>query len=98
MSKTTQPKMVPWYSPKLLMRTAYEVAISTILARHNDRRLLETLTPTGSQMDPHDYTSTDDGSRRDDILIDYLADTGDGWDSTYAVACSVAHPNIDLNG
>jgi Calcineurin-like phosphoesterase len=35
---------------------------------------------------------------RDEIWIDYVADTGDGWNPTYAVAYHLARPALDLNG
>ncbi|MBS1809407.1 MAG: metallophosphoesterase [Acidobacteria bacterium] len=38
---TWQKKMVRWYSPKQLLRTASEVFISSILGRHADRRSIE---------------------------------------------------------
>ena len=33
---------------------------------------------------------------RDEISIDYVADTGDGWDSTYAVAYYLTLPHLDF--
>ena len=33
---------------------------------------------------------------RDEIWIDYICDTGDGWNSTYAVAYTASQPAIDV--
>ncbi len=37
-------KMVGWYDPVQLLRTAKDVVISTIIGQHADRRLIETIT------------------------------------------------------
>src|SRR5207253_2712653 len=34
---------------------------------------------------------------RDEIWFDYVADTGDGWNSTYAIAYHLTQPSLDLN-
>ena len=31
-----------------------------------------------------------------DFWFDYVADCGDGWDSTYAVAYALAQPSLDV--
>jgi hypothetical protein len=77
-------KMVNWYDPGQLLKTALKVAVSTIFGRHADYRLLEALGRGPATI--YDYTKREDGQTRDEIWIDYVADTGDGWDSTYAVA------------
>ena len=38
----------------------------------------------------------DEWSKRDSITIDYVADLGDGWDSTYSVAWSLAQPELEV--
>lgn len=42
--KIKQAKMVGWYNPTQLLQTAKQVVISSILGRHMDRRLIESLT------------------------------------------------------
>ncbi|MDQ2921174.1 MAG: metallophosphoesterase, partial [Acidobacteriota bacterium] len=51
--------------------------------------------PTGG---PAEADGIHDYSTKDQIWIDYVADTGDGWDSTYAVAYQVGQPQLDLQG
>ena len=95
--------MVGWYAPRQLMRTAVQVIISTIFARHSDQRRLQA---AASQRGPeiHDYTFhyDDDGNTnckvnvsypRGSIWIDYAGDVGDGWNSTYAIAYNLAQPS-----
>jgi hypothetical protein len=90
-----QLPMVGWYDPRQLVRTAIQVAISTIFGRHSDRRLVEALASGRPEMYDYTYHYRDDGhdlcemdlSRpRDEIWIDYVADLGEGWNSTYTVA------------
>jgi hypothetical protein len=96
-------EMVGWYDPGQLAQTAINVAISTIFGRNADYRATEAL----SQPEPDDEAG-DVGAREptasgvfdyssgDSLWIDYVADTGDGWDSTYAVAYHVAQPQLQI--
>src|ERR1051326_646730 len=96
--KVTQTKMFGWYDPSALLRTAVDVGFSTIFGRHSDVRVLEAITPVepGQPSSFFDYTQqykngadgepVSTGQPREDIWIDYVADVGDGWNSTYGVA------------
>lgn len=77
--------MVGWFDPGPLISTAVDVLVSTMFGRHSDYRLLEALA-TSHQTDDFDYTRDEQGQPRTEMWIDYLADTGDGWNPTYAVA------------
>ena len=92
MSQAKQMPMVRWYDPLQLIRTGMEVAASTLFGRHSDFRLLEALAAPGVQFDD------DWGNLRADesLWIDYVADVGDGWNSTYAIACALARPALTL--
>lgn len=104
--------MVGWYDPAQLMRTGVEVFLSTLFGRHADYRLMEALTPVGED-DPnhyHDFTRhwkadalgrdryDPNAELRRDIWMDYVGDVGDGWHPTYAIAHSLAQPQLDLEG
>lgn len=101
-------KMVGWYDPSQLARTAVDVIVSTLFGRHSDYRLMEALV-TGASTDPYDYSrewkpGPDDrdipdlqGKLREDIWLDYVGDVGDGWDSTYAIAHCLAQPQLEIN-
>lgn len=87
--------MVGWYDPRQLIRTGVQVAISTIFGRHSDRRLVEALASSRPEIYDYSFHYKDDGGEsceldqsrpRDEIWIDYVADLGEGWNSTYAVA------------
>jgi hypothetical protein len=80
--------MVGWFDPGQLVRTGLDVVISAMFARNSDRRVLDALSHPG--FDACDYSS------RDELWLDYVADTGDGWNSTYAVAHAVARPELGV--
>jgi hypothetical protein len=79
---------VGWYDPRQLATTGIAVAISTLFGRHADRRMLEAL--DAAPLDYFDYSVDDAGRPRPELWLDYVADTGDGFDATYAVASAVA--------
>jgi hypothetical protein len=102
-----QKRMVGWYDPRQLAQTAVQVAISTVFGRHSDHRLVEAMASGELQEAFYDYTChyTDDGRDcceldptrpRGSIWIDYVGDVGDGWNSTYAVACQLAKPALSF--
>jgi hypothetical protein len=75
--------MVDWYSPGQLIHTGAMSLIAAIFGQQMDRRIIEAL---GTQADVFDCTRNSEGENLTEITIDYVADTGDGWNSTYAVA------------
>jgi hypothetical protein len=100
-----QCPMVGWYDPRQLVRTASQVAISTIFGRHSDRRLVEALASGRPEIYDYTYHYKDDGAElceldearpRDEIWIDYVADLGEGWNSTYAVAYYLAEDSREF--
>ena len=76
---------VAWLSPVQLARTGIEVAQGTLFARFADKRDVEASTPERA----YDLS----GLAGDDeaFVLDYVADTGDGFDPTFAVAADLAH-------
>jgi hypothetical protein len=98
-SKKAKPR-VCWYEPIQLIRTGRLVAIATIFGQHADPRLVEGITrddrrPKGelgiAPFGPHDYSGY-----QAPFWIDYVSDTGDGWDATYTVAYHVAQDELTL--
>lgn len=80
-----QKSMVGWYDPAQLIATGAEVLVSTLFARHADSRSVESL---HSHAKPIDCSKL--GHESGGVWLDYIADTGDGWNSTYAVAEAAA--------
>ena len=86
-----QHSMVGWYDPAQLVRTGLAVAASTLFGRHADYRLMEALVA----LIGHPYDEPQSSADKD-FWIDYVADIGDGWNSTYDVAYEVAQPHLDV--
>lgn len=80
--------MTEWYAPLQLLRTGRDVAVSSLFGESDDRRLFQHLAW-------RDYAHYD-LSNRDSLVIDYVADTGDGFDSTYAVHEWLTRPTLEL--
>jgi hypothetical protein len=96
-------EMVGWYDPGQLARTGVEVCISTIFGRHADNRLIQALVAGTAHSYDHTFAYKhnsegvyvpDTSAPVDELWIDYVGDVGDGWDSTYAVARSLAQPSL----
>ncbi|WLG48264.1 metallophosphoesterase [Pseudomonas sp. FP1742] len=80
----TQEAMVNWLGPVQLGRTGLQTAVATTIGAFADpREVLAMLNPRDSN--PPIQVAADG-----DVWIDYLADTGDGWDSTYSMALCVS--------
>ncbi len=86
--------MYGWYDPRHLLKIGVRVGIATIFGEFLDRRELfgNRDDPSRAGLDPqHDY------SRRAELWLDFVADTGDGWDSTYAVARILARKTLTFS-
>jgi hypothetical protein len=79
--------MAHWYDPIPLAKIAVRVVISSVFGAFADRReLVAAVNPVADNpFDPaQDYADVDDSGSG--FWIDFIADTGDGWASTRAVA------------
>jgi hypothetical protein len=81
--------MVGWFDPPVLAQSAWLVAVSNVFGRHSDTRLIEAL--SGLPQSKFEYTNFGQ-----DFWFDFVCDTGDGWDSTYAIANALAQPEVVL--
>jgi hypothetical protein len=90
--------MASWYHPGLLVQTGIRVAISTVFGEMADRReAMAAANAVASQ--PFDDTFDYSGRSRDGAFwFDFLADTGDGWDPTYAIARLLTEGEIQPEG
>lgn len=97
--------MTEWYDPRLLLKTAGKTFLSETIGEYADPRL-GTADPRPGRF--FDYSKglrrtefdfeTIRNEERTDMWIDYVADVGDGWNPTYAVAMSLARPEIKIDG
>ena len=80
-------KMVGWYDPLQLMDTGVQVAVSELIGSRSDYRVIEGYSPA---QEVFEYATDPE------IWVDYVADLGDGWDSTYAIASTLAAEQLEL--
>lgn len=84
--------MVRWYNPLLLLKAGARSAITTIVGSVSDNRELRAALapiPDDGSYGVYDYCGTQtEGS--DGLWIDYVADLGDGYEPTFAVADALA--------
>ncbi|RYG02546.1 MAG: hypothetical protein EON94_05700, partial [Caulobacteraceae bacterium] len=92
-----RPGMSSWYNPAMLVRTGIRVAISTVFGQFADRR--EAMAAANAiAPSPFDVAFDYSGKAGSDgFWFDYVADTGDGWNSTYAMARLLAQEAIELD-
>lgn len=90
--------MVGWFDPGELISTGFRAVVSALVGEQSDKRVVQAL---GTQhVDVHDYSQppsdmpTTDSA--DGLWIDYLADTGDGFNPTYTGAWLLAQPSLSL--
>jgi hypothetical protein len=84
--------MVRWYDPSLWLSTGVQVLLSTALGQRFDYRLME---DTAGPQGIFDYSAE---RPERGLCFDYLADTGDGWNSTHAMAALVAQEQLTVGG
>jgi hypothetical protein len=101
------PQMVDWFDPGLLAKVAVRSIISATLGQYTDQRLMQAATDNASWEDlkaRYDYSGTGkpgdaiqpmrDGS----VWVDYIADLGDGFEATYAMAYLLAAETLTVQG
>ena len=80
--------MAGWYDPRLLAKTGVRAAISTLFGHFADKR--EAIAAANAiQATPKDGEFDYSGARDPQtgaFWFDFLADSGDGWKSTFAMA------------
>ncbi|MEO8666183.1 MAG: hypothetical protein ABI462_11880 [Ignavibacteria bacterium] len=96
--------MVKWFDPSQLINTGIKIVFSTIIGEQSDKRLLQAL--ASSKKEYFDYSNyyneveerivADRINPRKEMWIDYISDTGDGWNPTYSVAYYASSPELDL--
>src|SRR5207249_6751683 len=95
------PEMTSWFNPTLLIKLLWRVVISDVFGQYADRRLIEAaLDPaTKAEIQARDDLSKvlqPDNSGA--VWVDFVADLGDGFDSTYAIAYLLAQPSLSVDG
>jgi hypothetical protein len=98
MSARKRLPMTGWYNPVVLVRTAIRVAISTVFGEFADRREAMAMANAISAQ-PFDASfDYSQNAPQGDFWFDFMADTGDGWSSTFAMAQLVTQPAWSIAG
>lgn len=106
----TYPRMTGWFGPGLLLKLLGRVVVSDMFGQYADRRLiLAALDPVApnelveraqkflpDKNSEQVWTFTPDAEGA--VWIDFVADLGDGFDSTYAIASLLAQETLTVDG
>lgn len=106
-SRRDFPKMVPWFGVDALARTGMRDFTARLFGEYADQRILQAAIDNVSPeelVSRYDYSAIDksassDGLTKDaggGVWVDYIADTGDGFNSTYSMASLLAQPELTL--
>ncbi len=103
-TEVQQLPMVGWFDPAQLVDAGLKSVVSSVIGARLDQRVVQALASRRREF--FDYTFhyrtgrrgpfVDRSRPREDIWIDYVCDTGDGWNPTYAVAHAVAQPQLEV--
>jgi len=91
--KYRKAKMVNWFEPRMLFQTAVKSVISALFGNYADRREMEAALATTKS---NDNTDEPLYKKEDELWIDFISDTGDGFNSTYSVALTAALPTLTV--
>jgi hypothetical protein len=91
------PGMTSWFRPGLLWKLLGKVIVSDLFGQYADRRLIVASLDTVTEDELTKRAKSlnlkpSDGA----IWIDFVADLGDGFDATYAIATLLAQKNLDI--
>lgn len=91
--------MVPWYSGTStdLFKTAFDLMVSvTLFVGRFDMRMMQAAMNKAPDEAKNADLFYDHFCKRDDLWFDFIADTGDGGNSSYAVARLLAQPSLQI--
>jgi hypothetical protein len=95
------PSMTGWFEPVLLAKLLLRVIISDVFGQYADRRLISAALDPVSEKSLRDRVDISRSMAKDKaeaVWFDYVADLGDGFDATYAIAFLIAQPQLPVEG
>ena len=103
-ARTLRLPMVGWFDPSQLLVTGAKTLAALVVGQRSDPRIVQALAARETEF--FDYTvhytdgpagpCPDPERARGEIWIDYVCDTGDGWNPVYAVAYAATQPVLEL--
>lgn len=96
--------MVNWFDVGQLVSTGFRIIFSKIIGEQSDKRIIQALASSRKEYFNYSHFHNIVGDRvisdfdnpRKEIWVDYISDTGDGWNPTYAVAYNASNPELDV--
>jgi hypothetical protein len=85
----TPQNPVPWLAPGLLLSTGLRTLLAMLFGAYLDKRELQNALPSNT----YGHAGTDG-----ELWLDYIADLGDGFDSTYSMAYLLAQRELEIDG
>ncbi len=85
----TPQKPVQWFSPSVLRTAGLRAAINSAFGAYLDKRELQNVIDAAPLLHH---------AHRDEMWIDYISDTGDGFAPTYSVAWLAAQDTVEVAG
>ncbi|MEQ1653766.1 MAG: hypothetical protein ABL897_14880 [Hyphomicrobium sp.] len=101
------PQMVDWFDPGLLVKVGIRSIISATLGSYTDQRLIQAATDEVAPeilQKRYDYSETGNPNHaiapdeNGAVWVDYIADLGDGFEATYAMAYILAADTLKVDG
>lgn len=92
--------MVPWYSGTSadLFKTVFDLLVSvTVFVGRFDMRMMQAAMSRVEDEAKQDDLLYDQYSEREELWFDFMADTGDGGNSSYSVAKLLAQPSLRIH-
>jgi hypothetical protein len=103
-AKLARMPMIGWFDPAQLLVTGAQTLAALVVGQRSDQRIVQAL--AARETEHFDYTvcytdaptgpCADPARPRAEIWIDYVCDTGDGWNPVYAVAYAATQPSLEL--
>jgi hypothetical protein len=100
-NRSDYPGMVRWFSPLVLIKTARKAIVSALIGQYADRRLVHAALDPVTDEDVAkrcDFSSVFKRGPDGATWIDYVADLGDGFDSTYSIAFLLGQKILRVQG
>jgi len=83
--------MVEWFTPSQLFDTGIKALLSQVFGAYADKREMQAALQYNNEKLYFDYSEN-----KEEFWLDYIADLGDGWDSTYAMAKFLAQEQLSF--
>lgn len=94
--KYKQEKMVNWFEPGMLAQTAIKAIVSSAFGNYADKREIQAALHDSSVEEKELDELNKYYSEKEEFWLDYISDSGDGFNSTYSVAHLAAQPHLEV--